>query len=472
MAQAGNDQSVEQHNPHRASRETVAGNGAALAPEILANEVSVTDSAVVDGLYRHPRVVIGVALLVAALIFGLGTAFGYGVGRSTVQAAPAPAAGEPTATGAQAALAPHFGIFWEALDFLYRDYYGALPEPQAATYAAIRGVLSLVDDPNTSFLTPDEAAFFRSNLDGEFEGIGARVAWDEAADTLVITEPFENQPAWNAGIRRGDLILAVDGESLIGTNVTEAVRRIRGPKGTVVVLTVRRADVPEPFDIAVTRDRIAIPTIVTERLGENGEIAYVRLTAFNENAGNLVRDAVRNALRHDPVGIVFDLRGNSGGLLREAVKVANVFMQDEVVLYEKFSDGRTETYRASGRAVAPDLPMVVLVNSGSASASEIVAGALQDNGRAPLVGTTTFGKGSVQLPHTLSDGSIMRVTVARWYTPGDRTIEGEGLTPDIVVEISEDQLQAGEDPQLEAALETLRAALTGERRADTASQQD
>ena len=425
--------------------------------EIMENQVSVTDSPVVDGLYRHPRVVIGVALLVAGLIFGLGAAFGYGMGRSAVLAATVAPGAEITATGARAALAPKFDLFWEALDFLYRDYYGELPEAQAATYGAIRGVLSLVDDPNTSFLTPDEAAFFRSNLDGEFEGIGARVGWDEANNTLIITEPFENQPAWNAGIRRGDLILAVDGESLVGSNVTEAVRRIRGPKGTVVVLTVRRADVAEPFEIAVTRDRIAIPTITTDRLGEKGEIAYVRLTSFSENAGNLVREAVRNALHHEPVGLVFDLRGNSGGLLREAVRVANVFMQDEVVLFEKFSDGRTETYRATGRAVAGTLPMVVLVNAGSASASEIVAGALQDSGRASLLGTTTFGKGSVQLPHTLSDGSIMRVTVARWYTPGDRTIEGEGLTPDVVVEISDEQLEAGEDPQLEAALEYLRS---------------
>jgi carboxyl-terminal processing protease len=338
------------------------------------------------------------------------------------------------------------------MDLIYRDFNGTLPSAEEATYAAIRGVVGELDDPNTSFLTPDEATFFRSTMEGSFEGIGARVAWDEEADTLLITEPFENQPAWNAGIRRNDLILAVDGESLAGTDVSEAVRRIRGPKGTEIVLTVQR-DSGTPFDVTVTRDLIAIPTIATDSLGEDGKIAYVKLNTFSENAGTLVREAVRDALRHEPRGLILDLRGNSGGLLREAVKVANVFLEDEVVLLERFHDGRVETYRTAEQAVTSELPMVVLVNEGSASASEIVAGALQDIGRATLLGTTTYGKGSVQLPHNLSNGAIMRVTIARWFTPQDRTIDGEGLTPDIAISISDEELDAGKDPQLDAALE-------------------
>ena len=425
------------------------------------------DAAVIDGLYRRPWLVGGVTLLVLAIVFALGAVFGYGMGRTTAQAAaPATAAVEPRsgdvrAASARDALTPSFDLYWEAMDHLYRDYYGALPDADDVTYAAIRGVLTLIEDPNTSFLTPDEAGFFRSNLDGAFEGIGARVGWDEEVDTLLITEPFENQPAWNAGIRRGDLILAVDGESLIGTDTTEAVRRIRGPKGSTVVLTVQR-DGGAPFDVPVMRDRIEIPTIVTDRLGDNGEIAYVKLNSFNDNAGTLVREAVREALRHNPTGLIFDLRGNSGGLLREAVKVANVFIDDEVVLYERYGDGKTEAYRTTVRAVTTDLPVVVLVNGGSASASEIVAGALQDTRRGVLMGETTFGKGSVQLPHSLSDGSILRVTVARWTTPADRTIEGEGLTPDHVVDVDEMQLEAGVDPQLDAAVEYLLASATAQ----------
>jgi carboxyl-terminal processing protease len=373
-------------------------------------------------------------------------------------AAPQPlnnAASKDGEAGAQAALGPSFALFWEAMDLLYRDFNGALPTPQEATYGAIRGVVGLLKDPNTSFLSPEEATFFRSNSDGSFQGIGARVAWDEKADTLLITEPFENQPAWVAGLRRNDLILAVNGQSLKGGTVSDAVRLIRGPKGSDVALTVQRGDAP-PFDVTVTRDMIAIPTITTDSLGDEGNIAYIKLNAFTENAGMLVRDATKSAMQRDPRAIILDLRGNSGGLVREAVKVANVFVQDQPVLLERFSDGRVETYATSERAVTPDLPMVVLVNEGSASAAEIVAGALQDAGRATLMGTITYGKGSVQVPNNLSDGSILRVTIARWFTPKNRTIDGVGLKPDIEVPVSDAELSAGSDPQLDTAIKFLK----------------
>ncbi len=279
--------------------------------------------------------------------------------------------------------------------------------------------------------------------------------WDEDFDTVRIVEPYEDQPAWNAGIRRDDLILSVDGESIIGTDLNEAVLKIRGPKGSVVLLNVVREGVEGPYDVEVTRDRIEMPTISTDQLGDEGEYAYVRLNSFNENAGQLVRDAIDDAMDSDPAGIIFDLRGNSGGLVREAVKVASVFLEDQAVLIERFSDGAEKTYETSGREIVGDVPVVVLVNGGSASASEIVAGAIQDADRGTLIGATTYGKGSVQLPHQLSDGSIMRVTIARWYTPNDRTIDGEGLTPDIEIEITEEQWEADEDPQLDEAIEFL-----------------
>lgn len=357
-------------------------------------------------------------------------------------------------------LYPEFQTFWEAMHLLYRDFYGTLPASGDATYGAIRGIVDQLDDPNTSVLTPNEANLFRTNITGSFEGIGARVDWDEDFEALRIVEPFENQPAWNAGLRRGDLVLAVDGESLVGSDLTEAVNKVRGPKGSVVVLTVLRLDEEnpegaEPFDVDVTRDRIETPTISTDTLGENNDIAYVRLNTFNQNAGQLVRQAVEDAVQRDARGLVFDLRGNSGGLLREAVKVASVFLEDKNILIERFADGSEEIYETTDSAVTTDLPMVVLVNEGSASASEIVAGALQDHERAPLIGTITYGKGSVQLPHTLQDGGIMRVTVARWYTPDDRTIDGEGLAPDITVELAPEDRGGDEDPQLDAALDEL-----------------
>ncbi|MEZ4864061.1 MAG: S41 family peptidase [Caldilineaceae bacterium] len=407
---------------------------------------------------------LGAALLILALTFTIGAGTGYAMASNANEQQATTswwrfltgsALAESSCSEKQDLLYPEFGVFWEAVRLLYQDFYGELPKPEQATYAAIRGIVGELGDPNTSFMTPEEAEFFRTNLSGSFEGIGARVEWAEEEDTLRITEPFENQPAWKAGIRRGDLVTAVDGESLAGSNLTEAIKRIRGPKGTKVVLTIVRAEVTDPFDVEVVRDRIETPIITTDTLGTNKEIAYVKLSTFNQNSGQLVRQAVEDAVARKPAALIFDLRGNSGGLLREAVKVASVFLQDQQVLLERFNDGRQETYETSGNAVSKELPMVVLVNQGSASASEIVAGALQDHGRAQLLGVTTYGKGSVQLPHTLSNGAIMRVTIARWFTPRDRTIDGTGLEPDVKVEITEEDHKVGADPQLDAAVDLL-----------------
>ena len=393
------------------------------------------------------------SIAVAALLFvgGLGIGFAAGKWGATPIANGAP---DNEAGGEAADLRAQFPLFWEAMDVLYRDFYGELPESDNATYAAIRGVLSQVEDPNTSFMSPDEADFFRENLQGSFEGIGARVDWDMNFDTVRIVEPFENQPAWEAGIKRDDFITHVDGEEIIGTDLTSAIEKIRGPKGSTVVLTIVRLTVEEPFDVEVVRDRIEIPTIETKTVG--GDIAYVRLNTFNENAGALVRDAVTAALEQQPSALIFDLRGNPGGLLRQAVEVASVFLpKGERVLIERFSDGKEDIYVTEDEPVTTDLPVVVLVNEGSASASEIVAGAIQDKERGQLVGGTTYGKGSVQLPQTLSDGSILRVTIARWFTPADRTIDGAGLAPDVVVELTDEDRQAQRDPQLDKAIELL-----------------
>jgi carboxyl-terminal processing protease len=406
------------------------------------------------------------AITISLLIFLAGLGVGFGAGRlgdvatSLSGGAMLDAVAGNERVNSRGELDPEFDVFWEAMDLLYRDFYGALPEGEETTYGAIRGVVNLLDDPNTSFLTPDEADFFRSSMRGNFEGIGARVQWDEDFNSLVIIEPFENQPAWNAGIRRDDIVIEVDGESIVGSNLNEAVSKIRGPKGSSVVLTIVREGEAEPFEVEVVRDLIETPTISTDSLGSKDEFAYVRLTTFNENAGQLVRQAVEDAVDRNAAGLVLDLRGNTGGLLREAVKVTSVFLgRDERILIERFNDGTEDYYETEGTAVTEDLPLVVLVNGGSASASEIVAGALQDADRAELIGTTTFGKGSVQLPHTLSDGSIMRVTIARWYTPDDRSIDGTGLDPDTEVEISDEQFEAGDDPQLDAAIEYLETQI-------------
>ncbi len=398
---------------------------------------------------NRPLLVTCLSVVVGAALLLVGFGLGFGAGALT---SPSVSAGSrSSAAGEQ--LYPKFDVFWESMDLLYNDFYGKLPSTDEATYGAIKGVLGTLEDPNTSFMTPQEADYFRSSLEGSFEGIGARVDWDVQFDTVRVVEPFENQPAWKAGVKRDDLIIAVDGESVVGTDLSAAIDKIRGPKGSTVVLTIVRTGEEQPFDVDVLRDRIEIPTIATDTL--DGDLAYVQLNSFNENAGELVRQAVSDALAQNPKGIIFDLRGNPGGLLTQAVAVANVFLEDADVLIERFADGKEELYTTTGKATAKDTPLVVLVNEGSASASEIVAGAIQDNGRGQVVGATSYGKGSVQLPKTLSDGSIMRVTIARWFTPKDRTIDGTGLEPDVAVAISDEQREAGEDPQLDKAIELL-----------------
>jgi carboxyl-terminal processing protease len=403
-------------------------------------------------------------LLIAAVAFSVGSGVGFAIGRmSNGATAQAPrtldgVAGELTPER-QPLEADDLDVFWEAMQLLERDFYGEIPTRQDRAYGAIRGVLQLLDDPNTSFLTPEQARSFLDSMGGSFEGIGATVDWDENRGAIRIVEPFENQPAWKAGLRRNDLIIEIDGEPVSQmANLTEAITKIKGPEGTTVVLTVVRENRAEPFTVEVVRALIQIPIVFTDTLGENEDIAYIRLSRFSDNASQRLREAMNTALTNGELrGLVLDLRGNPGGLLREAVRISSLFLpQNEVVLIERFSDGSEETYRAEGGALWPsDISIVVLVDEGSASASEIVSGALQDSGRAVLVGTTTFGKGSVQLPHNLSDGSLMRVTIARWYTPLDRSIDGTGLEPDIEIERTEEEREAEIDPQLDRALQLL-----------------
>jgi len=404
-------------------------------------------------------------LLVVAIVFSIGTGVGFAFGRFTGGgqrnvSAPAVSAQQEAPVAQDRALHDDdLDIFWEAMGLLERDFYGELPPGQERSYGAIRGVLDLLDDPNTSFMAPEQAKSFLESMDGSFEGIGATVEWVEDRGAVRLVEPYENQPAWNAGLRRNDLVVAVDGEPVADmSDLTEAISKIKGPKGSPVVLTIERAGVDEVFDVTVVRDVIQIPIVFSDTYGQDDDIAYIRLSRFSDDSGRRVRDLVDEATKNELRGLIFDLRGNPGGLLREAVRVSSVFLQDERVLIERFSDGQEQIYDTEGQAAVTDqLPIVLLVDEGSASASEIVAGALQDAGRAVLIGTTTFGKGSVQLPHTLSDGSMMRVTIARWYTPADRSIDKTGLDPDIAVEITNEQIEADEDPQLDRAIELLEA---------------
>ncbi len=365
-----------------------------------------------------------------------------------IRQAPAPTV-TPAITPTVEREKPDFSVFWEAWDILEREFYGEIPSPEERMYSAIKGVISSLGDPYTSFLDPKQASVARQDITGSFEGIGAVV--DMREGKLVIVEVIEGQPAEKAGLKSGDIILKVDDKPIENMSLLEAVLLIRGPRGTPVKLTVHREGLEEPFEVTIIRQRIEIPTISYRML--EGGIAYIKLREFNEIAPRKLKEALKELMAQKPKGIIFDLRGNPGGLLSAAVEVASQFVDKSPILVEKLKDGQQKLFKAmpGGLATDPSVPMVVLVNGASASASEIVAGAIRDHGRGILIGERTLGKGSVQQPFALKDGSELRVTVARWFTPSGRAIHDEGLIPDIEVKAGEE----GKDAQLEKAVEYL-----------------
>jgi len=352
-----------------------------------------------------------------------------------------------------------FSVFWEAWGILEREFYGEIPPAEERMYSAIRGVISSLGDPYTSFLDPKQASVARQDITGSFEGIGAIVDMKEGK--LVIVEVIEGQPAEKAGLKSGDIILKVDDKPIENMTLLEAVLLIRGPKGTPVKLTVYREGLEEPFEVTIIRQRIEIPTLSYKML--DGKIAYIKLREFNEIASEKLKEALRELIPQKPVGIILDLRGNPGGLLSVAVEVASQFVDKSPILIERTKSGQEKLFKAvpGGLATDPSIPLVVLVNGASASASEIVAGAIRDHGRGILLGEKTFGKGSVQQPFTLKDGSELRVTTARWFTPSGTAIHGKGLTPDIEVKAGEGE----KDVQLEKAVEYI-LGLRRERKSD------
>lgn len=361
--------------------------------------------------------------IVGSAAGGAGTA---GDGAAAEAAAP----DAPPAEGGEA-----FDVYWETWRAVNAAYDGELPEGSALTYESIRGSLRALEDPYTLFTDPVVNEVQSVELEGEFEGIGAYVQNNEEGQ-LVIQTPMRGQPAEKAGVEAGDIVLAVDGTDLAGMDINEAVLLIRGPKGTVVRLTIQREGVARPFDIEVTRDRIDIPSVNEVRLlSDEGapEVGYLQVTVFADETRTELRDALAELRAEGARAIVLDLRNNPGGYLNAAVGVVSEFVERGLVTVREDSRGRRYEERVEGNGTAYDVPLVVLVNQGSASASEIVAGAVRDHERGVLVGETTFGKGSVQNVHDISDGSQLRVTVEIWRTPGGSLIHKRGITPDVVV---------------------------------------
>lgn len=348
-----------------------------------------------------------------------------------------------------------FSLFDEAWDVIERNYDGDVPPAQDLQYAAIEGSIEALDDQFTRFIRPDVAARLREDMGGSVSGIGAFVTENDEG-FFEIVAPIAGQPADLAGLLPGDIVIEVDGESVIDISFDEVILLVRGPSGTTVNLTIARAGEAEPLEFSIVRATFEVPVVESEMLPD--DIAYVRLVEFNRAAESSLLAALDELLAQNPQAIIFDLRNNPGGFLDQSIAVADIFLPEGVVLYERNRNGLDETFRSDNGDAAETIQLVVLVNEASASASEIVAGAIQDTGRGTLIGATTFGKGSVQTVQTLSDGSELRVTIARWYTPDNKSIDEEGVTPDIEV-ASPIDIGSDEDEQLQRAVEYI---LTGQ----------
>lgn len=362
---------------------------------------------------------------------------------------------DPPARLADGLTEEDLALFYEVWDNIQADFDGEMPAVDELNYAMVRAALETLDDPYTRFLDPELAERERESLEGAYEGIGAFVRENEDG-FIEITRPIDEQPAQQAGLQSGDLIIGVDGENIVGQTIDEVISKVRGPRGTEVRLLIAREGLEEPFEVTIVRARVEIPMIETAML--EGDIAYLHLTTFAAfNIDSMVEDAVIDLLAKNPQGFIFDLRDNPGGFLDASVNIADLFLPEGVVLFERSNNGTFDrTFNSFNGDIAEDIPLVVLVNGGSASASELVAGALHDNGRAILIGEQTFGKGSVQQIRSMSDGSELRVTIARWYTPDNHNINGEGIIPNIVIELNEGALLTSEDDnQLQRAIDYI-----------------
>jgi carboxyl-terminal processing protease len=347
--------------------------------------------------------------------------------------------------------ADQFTVFWEAWHILEKDFYGQLPTAQQMTYGAIRGVLTTLGDPYTIFVEPKPRQLEKDDLRGSFGGIGAWVSKRE--DGAIVLKPMEDKPAQRAGVLEGDVVIQVDDREITpDMSLEDVILLIRGPVGSMVKLTISRADHPEPLVFEITREKVETPTVSWRFLDEGQGLGYVSISLFTERTNKELETALKELEAQEMSRLILDLRNNSGGLLETSIDVASQFIPDGIVLYEQRRDQEEKSYPARRGGKATDIPLVVLVNAGTASASEIVAGAIQDSGRGILIGESTFGKGSVQLVYDLSDQSSLHVTVAHWFTPNRHEITGNGLTPNIVVPLTEEDHAQDRDPQLDRAI--------------------
>ncbi len=361
--------------------------------------------------------------------------------------------GEPTqGTGAD------FTVFWQAWDKLKKEHInGKDTSSQKLVYGAINGLTKALGDPHTIFFDPEDYKKFNQDITGSFSGIGAEIGVRN--DQLVVIAPLKNSPAEHAGLMPKDKILKIDDTVTYDLNVEEAVKLIRGKEGTKIILNILRNGWESPKDFEIVRGQIEIPT-VDWSMKEN-KIAYVQLYNFNANTNGVFYKAVKEILyREQAKGIVLDLRNNPGGYLNVAVDLAGWFIKKgDVVAKERFADRNERVFKTYGNEALKDTPLVILINSGSASASEILAGALRVKRGIKLVGEKSFGKGTVQELQELKDNSALKITIANWLLPDDSLIDKVGLDPDVEVKTTEEDIKAGKDPQLDKAIEVLKTQM-------------
>lgn len=346
-----------------------------------------------------------------------------------------------------------FNAFWNAWNNVESKYVssGGLNR-QELVWGAISGLVNSLDDPYSVFFPPTQAEIFESSVRGDFGGVGMEIGMKDSV--LTVIAPLKGTPAERAGIKAGDKILKINATSTIDLNVDEAVSMIRGEKGTTVTLLISRDGIEEPFSVEVVRATIEIPVLETAQ--KSNGVFVITLYNFSARSGDLFRSALRKMIDSGSSKLIIDMRGNPGGYLDAAVEISSWFLpMGEVVVREQFGNGEEEVYRSKGYDIFDKLPLVILVNQGSASASEIVAGALKDHGKATVVGEKTFGKGSVQELIPMDKGSSLKLTIARWLTPNGNSISKEGIEPDVKVELTKEDFEASRDPQMDKALEIL-----------------
>ncbi len=350
-----------------------------------------------------------------------------------------------------------FSLFWDTWKDVQEKYVGRKNlDAQKMVYGAISGMVNSLGDPYSVFLEPQKAKKFMEDVQGSFDGIGAEIGLRNGFITVV--KPLAGSPAVRAGLKSGDKILKIDGKDATTLSLDEAISMIRGPKGTIVTLTVLSLTDTKPKEIKITRDTISVPILTYEITKDN--FLKASLTEFSEDAGTKFNQMVRQLSGKEVKGMILDLRSNPGGYLEVSQDIASYFIPEgQTIVVEDFGNGQAnKTYRSFGYKTFENMPMVVLVDEGSASASEILAGALRDNRGISLVGKKTFGKGSVQELNDLPGGSKLKVTIARWLTPKGYSIAENGLEPDIKVELTEEDVTAGKDPQMDRAIEVLKQA--------------